>query len=122
MSELFLQSVAAVVTATLGFYLVTVSFQIGSLVNDGIRVRAIPPIPVLAALWQNIGLGCAILGLLYGDTQLMIFGGMFVALRTMLQPLRAPSWIETIEQPLLIMALISLALLAATRIAAYPSW
>lgn len=116
MSELFIHGVAAIVTATLGFYLVTVSFQIGSLVNDGIRVRAVPEVPVLAALWQNIGLGCAILGLLYGDTQLTIFGGMFIALRTMLQPLRAPSWDGDIEQPLLIMALISLALLAVTRI------
>jgi hypothetical protein len=117
MSELFLHSVAVVVTATLGFYLVAVSFQIGSLVNDGIRVRAIPGIPVLAALWQNIGLGCAIFGLLGGDTQLMIFGGMFIALRTMLQPLNAPSWDDKIEQPLLIMALISLVLLAGIRIA-----
>ncbi len=115
MSDLFVQGVAAIVTATLGFYLVAVSFQIGSLVNDGIRVRAVPEVPVLAALWQNIGLGCAILGLLYGDTQLMIFGGMFVALRTMLQPLHAPSWDDKIEQPLLVMALISLALLAIVR-------
>lgn len=117
MSDLFLHSVAAIVTATLGFYLVAVSFQIGSLVNDGIRVRSIPGVPVLAALWQNIGLGCAILGFVYGDTQLMIFGGMFIALRTMLQPLHAPSWDDRIEQPLLVMALISVALLAAIRIA-----
>jgi hypothetical protein len=118
MSELFLHGIAAVVTATLGFYLVTVSFQIGSLVNDGIRVRAIPGVPVLAALWQNIGLACAILGLLYGDTQLTVFGCMFIALRALLQPLHAPSWDDKIEQPLLIMALISLALLALVLIAA----
>lgn len=117
MSDLFLHSVAAVVTATLGFYLVAVSFQIGSLVNDGIRVRSIPGVPVLAALWQNIGLGSTILGLLYGDTQLMIFGGMFIALRTMLQPIHAPSWDDRIEQPLLVMALVSVVLLAAIRIA-----
>jgi hypothetical protein len=116
MSQIFLHSVAAVVTATLGFYLVTVSFQIGRLVNDGVRVRALPEIPMLAALWQNIGLGCSLLGFLFADHQLSLFGGMFLALRTMLQPIQAPSWSETVERPLLIMALISLCLLAMVRV------
>lgn len=116
MSEFFLHSVAAVITATLGFYLVAVSFQIGTLVHDGIRARAVPEIPVLAALWQNIGLGCTIVGLLTHDSQLMVFGGMFIALRTMLQPLDAPSWDAKIEQPLLVMALVSLALLVVARL------
>lgn len=119
MISVFTFPVALVVTVTLGLYLVAVTFQLGCLVTDGLRVRAMPEPAILAALWQNIGLGCAILGLLSQNTQLAIFGGAFIALRMVLQPLDAPSWDDRAEKPLLIMAMISLGLLAMWRLVAY---
>jgi hypothetical protein len=112
MSQLFMQITAAIITFTLAIHLVAVSVQLGCAVSDGIRLRVMPDVPCLAALWQNIGIALALVGFLQRDTQLVIFGGLFLALRLMLQPLRAPSWDRTMEEPLLVLSSVSLLLLA----------
>jgi hypothetical protein len=112
MSPLFVQLVAAIITATLAIHLIAVSIQIGTAVTDGIRSRVVPDVPLLAALWQNVGIGMALAGFLQRDTQLIVFGGLFIGLRLMLQPLAVPSWNAKLEQPLLVMAAASMGLLA----------
>jgi hypothetical protein len=117
MSDLFLQFAAMIVTATLAIHGIALSFQLGHLVVDGLRVRAMPGIPPLAALWQTMGITSALCGFVLGDTQLVVFGILFLALRLVLQPLRAPSWDQAIEQSLLVLAVISLGFVALLRFA-----
>lgn len=112
MSQLLLQLVAATITTTLAIHLIVVSIQVGTAVTDGIRSRAVPTVPCLAALWQNVGIGLALIGFLERETQLIVFGALFIGLRLLLQPLSAPSWNEKLEQSLLLMAGASLGLLA----------
>lgn len=106
-----------IVTATLAIHGIALSFQLGHLVIDGLRIRAMPGIAPLAALWQTMGITCALCGFVLGDTQLVVFGILFLALRLVLQPLRAPSWDQTIEQSLLVLAVISLGFVALFRFA-----
>lgn len=115
MSDLFLQFAAVIVTATLAIHGIALSFQLGHLVIDGLRIRAVPGIAPLAALWQTVGITCALCGFVSGETQLVAFGMLFLALRLILQPLRAPSWDQAIEQPLLVLAIISLGFVAFLR-------
>src|SRR3546814_4288833 len=102
MSGLCVQITAATISTTLMLHLIVVSVQVGFAVNDGIRLRAIPELPFLAALWQNVGIGLALIGFLQRDTQLIIFGGLFLGLRLALLPLGAPSWNEHMERALLV--------------------
>ena len=116
MSEMFLQMAAAIITFTLAVHFVAVTFQLGYALNDGLRSRSLPNVPSLAAMWQNIGIALALIGFVEQDTQLMVFGCLFVGLRLALLPLRAPSWDIRTEQPLLVLAMISLGLLAAVHL------
>lgn len=116
MSELFFQFAALIVTATLAVHGIAASFQLGHLVIDGLRVRAVPGIAPLAALWQTLGITFALCGFVIHDTQFVIFGTLFLALRVVLQPLGAPSWDRGIELPLLVLAVLSLGFVAVLRI------
>jgi hypothetical protein len=115
MPELFLHLAAAIITTTLMVHLIVVSIQLGCVVTDGIRQRAIPEVPYLAVLWQNVGIGLTLIGFLQQETQLIIFGGLFIGLRLILLPLRAPSWNASLERSLLVLAGVSLALLASLQ-------
>lgn len=116
MSDAFLQFAAAVVTGTLTIHGIALSFQLGNLVMDGIRVRTMPGPAALATVWQTMGITCALCGFVLADRQLVIFGLLFIALRLVLQPLRAPSWDRDIEQPLLVLAAVSLGFVGVFRI------
>ena len=115
MSSMFLQFAAIIVTGTLAIHGIALSFQLGHLLIDGLRVRAVPGTAALAAAWQTMGVTCALCGFVLGETQLIVFGLLFLALRLVLQPLRAPSWDSEIERPLLILAVVSLGFIAIIR-------
>ena len=111
-SELFLSFAALIITGTLAMYGIAATFQIGHLVVDGLKVRSVPGLSELAALWQTIGITLALCWFTTQDQQFMLFGTLFIALRIILQPLSAPSLDRRIELPLLIMAIISLCIFA----------
>lgn len=112
---MFLQFAAVIITGTLTIHGVALSYQLGNLVVDGLRVRTMPGTAALAAVWQTMGITCALCGFVLADTQLIVFGMLFIALRLVLQPLRAPSWDRDIEQPLLILAAVSLVFVGILR-------
>ena len=116
MSELLIQFAAVIVTGTLMIHGIALSFQLGNLVIDGLRVRAMPGVEELAAVWQTMGITCALCGFVLVDMQLIVFGVLFIALRLVLQPLNAPSWDRNVEQPLLILGAASLGFVAVLRI------
>ncbi len=116
MSELLIQFAAVIVTGTLMIHGIALSFQLGNLVIDGFRVRSMPGVEELSAVWQTMGITCALCGFVLGDMQLIVFGVLFIALRLVLQPLNAPSWDRNVEQPLLILGAASLGFVAVLRI------
>lgn len=116
LSDMFFQFAALIITGTLVIHGVAASFQLGTLVIDGLRVRATPGIVPLAALWQTLGIAFALCGFVIHETQFVIFGILFLALRVVLQPLGAPSWDRGIELPLLVLAVISLGFVVVLRI------
>ena len=112
---MFLQFAAIIITGTLTIHGIALSFQLGHLVVDGLRVRTMPGTAALAAVWQTMGITCSLCGFVLADTQLIVFGLLFIALRLVLQPLRAPSWDRDIEQSLLILAAVSLVFVGIVR-------
>ena len=79
MSDLFLQFAAMIVTATLAIHGIALSFQLGHLVIDGLRIRAMPGIAPLAALWQTMGITCALCGFVLGGALCAAdFAGLFL--------------------------------------------
>ena len=116
MSDMLIQFAATIITGTLMIHGVALSFQLGNLVIDGLRVRSLPGVATLAAVWQTMGITCALCGFVLADMQLVIFGVLFIALRLVLQPLNAPSWDRNVEQPLLILGAVSLAFIIVLRI------
>lgn len=120
MSDLLIQFAAVIITGTLMIHGIALSFQLGNLVVDGLRIRAMPSVSELAAVWQTMGITCSLCGFVLADMQLIIFGILFIALRLVLQPLNVPSWDRNVEQPLLILGAVSLGFVAVLRIA--PSY
>lgn len=120
MSDLLIQFAAVIITGTLMIHGIALSFQLGNLVVDGLRIRAMPSVNELAAVWQTMGITCSLCGFVLADMQLIIFGMLFIALRLVLQPLNVPSWDRNVEQPLLILGAVSLGFVAVLRIA--PSY
>lgn len=116
MSDMLIQFAATIITGTLTIHGIALSFQLGTLVIDGLRVRTMPGVDELAAVWQVMGITCALCGFVIDDAQLIIFGMLFLALRLVLQPLNAPSWDRNVEQPLLILAAVSLGFVGVLRI------
>lgn len=116
MSDLFFQFSALIITGTLAIHGVALSFQLGYLVVDGIRVRGVPGIAALAALWQTVGITFALCGFVIHSTQFIIFGTLFIALRVVLLPINAPSWDRGIELPLLVLAGLSLCFFVILRV------
>jgi len=115
MSDMLIQFAAVIITGTLTIHGIALSFQLGNLVVNGLRIRTMPGTEALAAVWQTMGITCSLCGFVLDDRQLIVFGMLFIALRLVLQPLRAPSWDQGIEQPLLILAGVSLAFVGALR-------
>lgn len=116
MSDVLIQFAVTIVTGTLMLHGIALSFQLGTLVIDGLRVRTMPGVEELAAVWQTMGITCSLCGFVMADMQLVIFGMLFIALRLVLQPLNAPSWDRNVEQPLLILGAVSLGFVAVLRI------
>lgn len=116
MSDMLIQFAATIITGTLMIHGVALSFQLGTLLIEGMRVRTMPGVDELAAVWQVMGITCALCGFVIDDTQLIIFGLLFLALRLVLQPLTAPSWDRNVEQPLLILAAVSLVFVSVLRV------
>lgn len=116
MSDMLIQFAATIITGTLMIHGIALSFQVGNLVVDGLRVRSMPGVEQLAAVWQTMGITCSLCGLVLADMELIIFGMLFIALRLVLQPLNAPSWDRNVEQPLLILGAVSLGFIAVLRI------
>lgn len=116
MSDMLIQFAVTIITGTLMIHGVALSFQVGTLVIDGLRVRTMPGVDELAAVWQVMGITCALCGFVLDDPQLVVFGMLFLALRLVLQPLNAPSWDRNVEQPLLILAAVSLVFVGILRV------
>jgi hypothetical protein len=116
MSDMLIQFAATIITGTLMIHGIALSFQLGTLLIDGLRVRTMPGVDELAAVWQVMGITCALCGFVIDDAQLIVFGLLFLALRLVLQPLSAPSWDRNVEQPLLILAAVSLGFVGVLRI------
>lgn len=116
MSDMLIQFAATIITGTLMIHGVALSFQLGTLLIEGMRVRTMPGVDELAAVWQVMGITCALCGFVIDDAQLIIFGLLFLALRLVLQPLTAPSWDRNVEQPLLILAAVSLVFVSVLRV------
>lgn len=116
MSDLFLSFAATIITGTLAIYGIAVSFQLSSLVIDGIKVRALPGVAQLAGLWQTLGIAVVLGGFSFRQMQFVVLGVLLIALRMVLLPLHAPAIDPEMEKPLLVMAILSLGLIAFIRV------
>ncbi|MFQ5954677.1 MAG: hypothetical protein ACE5JZ_06415 [Kiloniellales bacterium] len=108
MAAVMMDIAAMIISWSLGFYFLVISVQgLGALIN-GMLTRSLPTARSLSGLCQNLGIGCALVGLTFQNMELAVVGVLVIALGVVTGP-RPTSVLNTvIERALLVAGITSL--------------
>ncbi len=115
MSMFAVQLTSVIVTFSLMLYSFVIAFQGTVLVIETVAVRGLPTNFFYPALFQNLGITAAMIGLASANTVLSLVGALLVAIAMLIASKRSHALYRLIEIPLLCAGIISVGAIAAVR-------